>query len=271
MTEMKEFNLKCFIDAANELVRADEVARALWLLDNLPAWYRDNAPDEVVQLKNEIMKRMATPSFYATDAGCELTVNPDSHLYMRNTLRGDLIVKDMKFLNKHNFFPKLFDLGPGEYWTPKLLIHEQVKFSYRPIYVNHPSHDQYRPTFHSVVIGDSIDQPKILFACEIIEHLWHEDEIRYEMNRHLGMADIIHLSTPCYTFDFNCTDWKKEKKDLGHLRAYTPTEFFMTVQKMFPEYILSMWATDILHIRGVNKKTSYDLIKNTKPEEIIAS
>lgn len=266
---MVDENIQCFIDAANELVRADEVARALWLLDNLPAWRRDHPHPEIVALKDEIMARMATPSFYATDVGCEIEFPEDSFKHLRATLRGDLLTRETKWLNANGFTPKIHDLGPGEFSAPRMLIAEGVEFTYYPIYMNHPTYNHYKDKFEHKIVSGEIDQPKVFFACEIIEHLWREEEIRYEMNRHCGMADIIHLSTPLYTFDFTCTDWKAAKKDLGHLRAYVPTEFFLKVQSMFPEYNIQMFSNEIMHIRGTHKDTKFDLIKNTDIAEIL--
>lgn len=269
MNQMVNENIQCFIDCANELVRADEVNRALWLLDNLPAWRRDHPHPDIVSLKNEIMKRMATPSFYSTDVGAEVQIPGDTHLAMVHTIRGDLLTKETKWLNANKFSPKVYDLGPGEFWTPKMLIHQGIEFTYYPIYMNHPTYQHYKKDFEHKISKEPNDQPKIFFACEIIEHLHHEEEIRYEMNRHAGSADIIHLSTPCYTFDYVCQDWKANKKDLGHLRAYTPTEFFLKVQTMFPEYNIQMFSNEILHVRGVHKDTKFDLIKNTNIQDIL--
>ncbi len=263
---MESFNVTCFVDAIHELVRSDEVANALWLCDHLPAWYRDHPPKEITELKNEIMKRMATPSFYATDAGCELTSHPDVHKAMKHSLRGDMIVKEIKHLNSNQTKPILFDVGPGEAWVPRLLIHEEVRFTYYPIYVNHPSYAFYKNQFESALGIPEENATKIFFACEVIEHLWKEDEIRFEMNRHCGLADVIHLSTPLYTFDRKCQNWMADKKDLGHLRAYTPSEFFMKVQQMFPEYDLTLFKSQPMHIRGVLTSTKFEQLKTPAVE-----
>lgn len=271
MKEMVNFNLQAFIDAANELVRADEVANALWLLEKgIPAWYRDHPPQEVLDLKHEIYKRIATPSFYATDAGSELDTHPNVHLLMKQSLRGDIVAKEVRHLNSLKYRPGFYDFGPGEFWTPKLLISENLLFDYQPVWVNHPSYKHYLKDFESVLNKPSPAEPKIFWACEIIEHMWKEDELRYEMQRNIGMADLIHFSTPAYTFDTECVDWKASKKDLGHLRAYTPMEFFLTITKLFPEYDLTLFGhKDIhLHVRGVLRTTKFQDIKSATIETI---
>ncbi len=253
-------NIQCFIDCANELLRADETMRALWLLDNMPAWRRDNPHPEITKLKNEVMKNIATASFYATDAGSELKTDPNVHRIMKHTLRGDMILKETKFLNTKLHKPTVFDLGPGEAFCPKLLIEEKVKFTYYPIFVNHPSFQHYYKDFESALGFPNTNHPNIFFACEVLEHLHKEDELRYEMNRHCGMADVIYISTPLHTFDTNCLDWKT-KGALGHLRAYCPSEFILTVQRMFPEYNLNYFESQPQQIRGVWKDTKFDVVK----------
>lgn len=268
MREMVNFNLQCFLDCANELLRADETERALHLLDNLPAYYRDHKPREVIELKREAMARLATASFYATSRGYELTAPPDSYLRGAESLRGIMIAQEIKTLNENDLMPHVLDLGPGEYWLPQMLNHKGLLFTYEPIFVNHPSHDQYQKSFAKNFLvykqdPPEVDRPKILFAGEIIEHLWNESEIRFEMERHMGLADVVHISTPAYTFDYECIDWRS-KGDIGHLRAYTPSEFQTTVWKMFPEYATQVYVSQILHARGVLQTTKFETIKNLK-------
>ena len=265
---MKNENIQCFLDCAEELLRADETERALWLLDNMPAYRRDNPPAEVVTLKNEIMSQIATASFYATDKGCELVAHPEIHKIMKNSLRGDILVKEMKHLNSSGHSPIFVDLAPGEYAFVRLLIYEKIKFKYIPVWVNGPSYNHYLKDFEST-LDDSLtpNEPKVFFACEIIEHLHKEDELRHNMNRSCGIADIIHISTPKHTFDTNCLDWRF-KGPLGHLRAYCPSEFYRIVERLFPEYELTFFDHQPMHIRGVLKTTKFDSIKNTPIEAI---
>ncbi len=275
MKEIVGFKLNSFIEAANELMRADETANALWLLEKgLPAYYRDHVPKEVQDLKREIMARLATASFYATSTGYELTAPQDAHLQMHLTMRGHQICRDVKNLNDNDLMPHILDLGPGEYWLPRMLQHQQLLFSYQPIFVNHPSHEHYRQhwnenamTYHDRQLNPphGTAAPKILFAGEIIEHLWNEDEIRFEMERHVGLADIVHVSTPLYTFDYQCQDWRS-KGDIGHLRTYTPGEFNLKLLNMFREYEVTTYVSQILHGRAVLRNTPFEAIKNFKME-----
>lgn len=264
---IKDFDVSCFIKAAEELLRADETISALNLLSSLPAWYRQNPPKEVTDLKREVQSRVATASFYATSAGYELTAPEDSHIHVDQTLRGALLLKEIQELNIKGLQPHLLDLAPGEYAFCRNLIHNKCDFSYQPSFVNWPSYNHYEKYFHDQLIDtnrkDLKLHPKVYFCGEIIEHLWQEEELRYEMERQIGLADVIHISTPNMTFDFNCTDWRS-KGDLGHLRTYTPQEFMNTVMRIFPEYQTQVMVSPILHARCVLKTTQFDIPKEIK-------
>jgi hypothetical protein len=145
VTEIKDFNLKCFLDTAEELLRADETIRALWILDNLPGYYRDHVPPEVSKLKREIMKHVATSSFYANSGDYELSANAEeTYKLMENTLRGSLLLEDVKKSNSHKHKPYIFDMGPGEYWMPRMLNLKECEFYYKAIHVNSPSFECFK-------------------------------------------------------------------------------------------------------------------------------
>lgn len=258
---MDNFKVAPFIEAAEELLRADETLRALNLLDNLPAYYRDHVPQEVKDLKREIQKRIATPNFYATSRGYELSAHDDSIYHMDKSLRGYMAIKEVTRMNDNGVIPHIIDFAPGEYWLPSILNLKNLKFSYFPVYLNHPSYEHYKSRFEKFLFDrPSEDQPVIYFAGEVIEHLHREDELRFEMERNYGLADIFHVSTPCYSFDTRCTDWKS-KGDLGHLRTYSPREFTGIMSSMFPEYDSVSYHSQILHCRGVLASTKYEFLK----------
>lgn len=251
---IENFRLDAFLTAINELIRCDETIRALWLLDNLPAYYRDNKPPEIIDLKNELLKRIATPRFYANgDFDCQ--IDPDDKCGMKNTLRGFLIRQDVKHLNDRGLIPHIYDLGPGPYHLPIILKNDGLKFTYKSIELNNKSLE-----FAMPYIGDFIKEPtdeqiKIFVATELIEHLPREEEIKTEMLTECWLADIVHVSTPRYTFDVRDIDWRT--KDIGHLRCYTPDEMVSLMKKIFPEYDGLYFNSMILHAKMVLRKSKH--------------
>ncbi len=226
-----------------------------------------NIPPEVQKLKREIAARIATASFYANSAGYELTAPDNSYEYVENTLRGTLLLRDMKAFNDQDIMPHLLDLAPGEYAFCRMLQHKGIKFTYQPSFVNWPSYNHYKKHFEEILdtnrTSENQSRPIVYFCGEIIEHLHDERELRYEMERQVGLAAIVHISTPNMTFDYQCTDWRS-KGDLGHLRTYTPQEFMTTVSQIFPEYSCQVLVSQILHARLVLRDTKFNIEREIK-------
>ncbi len=266
MIEVKCFDIKPLIAYCEQLLCADETLMALNLLDMVPGYYRDHYPKELLNLRREIMAKIATASFYATDRGCELNSTDEGSEAYINTLRAQLIVMDVKALNKAGRKPVVHDYAPGENWLAIVLEKQGLDFWYNPIYVNHPSNEKFKYRYekylpdNSPVLLDWLQAPAIFSACEVVEHLHRPEEIRFDMERYIGKADVIHVSTPKYTFNPNVTDWRSIG-DLGHLRTWTPKEFFSFVGKTFPEYQIANYDSQILHARCINPDSKYDCIK----------
>jgi len=257
---MNEFNSKVFTDCAEELLRADETERALWLLDNLPAFYRDHIPKRVVDLKNEVLSRITTSQFYSK-ASIEDNLDMNNETKMEDTLRGRLILKDALWFNSQDIRPHIIDYGPGEYWLPIMLNQHKIEFTYEPIFLNIKAHEKIKPWLEKNIsqFPDS-NTSKIFVACEIIEHLWRESDIKTEMLAHGGLADLVHISTPKYSFDTTCSDWRT-KKELAHLRAYTPREFQNILTNLFPEYQALYFDHKVMHARLTHQLTKVSGLK----------
>lgn len=252
------FRVEPLLEVCNMLVAYDEPVRALRILDGigLPGYYRDNPPKEVLHLKRQIHAKLATPNFYMNNIWDKRVEVERSVLTLQNTLRGKLIAEDVKALNKEGKIPHVVDMGPGEYWLAIGLHKTDHKFTYEDIGLTVDAPQKAREILPTEVFTKG-EGPVVFVACEIIEHLYNEGDLRVEMERHAPNAEIIHISTPKYTFDGRLSqlEWKK-KGDLGHLRTYTPSEFWSVVTKMFWDYdwqSIDPSRTEILHMRGSKK------------------
>lgn len=247
MLPIENFNVDAFLDCANALVNADEVERALWLLtDGLPGYYRDNPPSAVLELKDEILKRTATATKYAHSVN---DMYPDDCDYMDGLLRGRAAIAEADLCKRNGQRPLIIDYGPGSYWVEKTLKRKGYEFTYAPV-----SFDR------SPLHGACNHSPKIFFAFEIIEHLWDETELKIEAMRY-GLPDVVHISTPLYTYDFSDVDWRKDRECLGHLRTYTPAELQMIAMKLFPEYQYTFYKDQIMHMRLALRTTQFEFLK----------
>jgi len=258
MKALENFKLQPFLDAANELVRADEVKRAIWILDNLPGFYRDHPPEEVIQLKNEILQRIALPQHYQFGE-CTLVDKEEQFMMLKKILRSALLLETVIELNKINIEPQVVDYGPGDFWVPALLKRENCKFTYRPITVQLPAALYAKQKIDWEEPKDT-DSFRLFFAGEIIEHLWEESDLKTTMlSAGSNLADICQISTPRYSFDTRDFEWRTHRELLGHMRTYTPDEFQNVVRKLFPEYEWFFLDGQVMQINLIKKGSSKEV------------
>ncbi len=145
---------------------------------------------------------------------------------------------------------------------PALLQRQGLKFTYQQVYVNHPTYEASRHRFSKIESDKPFqpDSPLIFVATEVIEHLHCEQEIAHEAARLPRPPDIIHVSTPLYTFNPNVKHWT-DIGWLGHLRTYTPKEFQSVVCDMFRAYEFAYYESNVQHIRLVSPATKFDCIR----------
>lgn len=246
--ERKDFSLKWqpWLDVARELLRFDEVERALTILESLPAWHRDHPIPEIERMKLDIKAALITPHAYMTaDLDSEVTVEGarNNVLYM---LRGKILVKEMDHLKGQN--PHIVDVGPGEYWVPIGLHALGYQFSYQPVGMDVSARKKADP--HIRHLPTEKAGPTVFVAHEIIEHLPSTQDLTIEALRYCGgWPDYVHLSTPCYTYDVQEKNWNRPN-GLPHLRAYTPQEFVAEAKKLFPGYNWEWQSDQIQSLRG---------------------
>lgn len=244
------FDPKPFIEAAESLVKHDEVERALSLLKNIPAHYRDNPPKEIVELLKEIRSRVFLASDYVQDSRDSL-VSDDQAKEIGNSLsRAKMLLAEIQKYNAQSpkKRPHVLDFGPGNYVIPMFMRQMKADFTYKGIALTETSRLQARAHLEDIWIErDVAIRPNIFVAFEVIEHLHNVEEIRQVFDRGVAVPEQIFLSTPRYTFDLNL-NWRT--KGLEHLRAYTPNEFKNTVQKLFPEFKLELFNEQIMVIHG---------------------
>lgn len=261
--------LEPFLDAAEQLVLADEVERALALLDNLPAVWRHEPPPEVTRLRDEILERIATPADYVKiEEGMRPYFTSDEHR-MRETLRYDCIATDVGKLNEKGLVPVISDFGPAEYWLPVLLEHVGMRFCYSARHLNQRLYDQAAFSFmksHTRIPG--ADSPRMFCALEIIEHMPRPQDLRVEALKCGRLPDIIHVSTPRHAYQDGETNWRNRKL-LGHLRAYTLNELSSELQAVFPEYAQTVYDSTILHSRLVWRGTKIEGVRGTMGVDIL--
>lgn len=250
---LESFDADRIAAVVEDYVNADEVERALWILDNLPGKYRDFPPTQLKHLKESILQAMVTPHAYmASGLDCNAYAEVDASNLLFYFLRAILVRLEVERYNAKGVTPHIIDVGPGEYFIPLGLKHLGAKFTYCDVGMDPKPALDARPRIKEHLrLRPDPGQPVIFLALEIIEHVAQPKELVVEALRYAGkMPERIHLSTPCYTFDGRKKDWRKSC-GLPHLRTYTPKEFLQVVDSLFPGYALELYYADILSIRGV--------------------
>lgn len=225
--EIDQVIAKSFCDLAVLLVQYDEVERALLILNNLPAYYRDHEPKSVTDLKAAIQSKIMLPQDYATHAtDDQQLIDRDDIIHILS--RGQILMNEIKTANDNGVTPHIVEVGPGNYWLPLNLSKAGHKFTYSAIGVVPDLHIEFKkqlPVEHQVQHKES---PVFFVAYEVIEHLHNVDELSIIASRIPNLSKIF-LSTPKYTYKLN-DDWYE---GLQHLRAYTPNEFLTEAQRLF--------------------------------------
>lgn len=265
---LKNWNEANLLNHVSSLLHADEAERALLVLDNVPAYFRDNPTTAMTKLRGEILGAMITAHAYMS-SGLDAEVRPELAVpTMQSLLRGLLVKAEVERYTKKNpkagnfetsypTVPHLIDVGPGEYFIPMALQELQMPFTYWDIVMDKNT----APRAYEVISGrrqqkaTSIEDPTIFLALEIIEHLADPRELAVEALRHSGKwPERVHLSTPRYCYDGNEKNWNKPC-GLPHLRCYTPKEFVHAATYIFPGYVWQFYESQPMSLRGMRSDT----------------
>lgn len=236
------FDIDKYLDCVEGMITADEVERALWMLANPPAWYRDNEPERLKEIRQSLHEALFTPSQYS--AADNDTDNCDPALLAEYfPARAQQLWDLISALNLQDVRPNIMELGPGSFWLPYSLASRGCRFSYEYQSLGGPGYKSEPPT---------PDAPNILVSFELIEHLHNEMEIYQAYLKFKKKAQYIFISTPAYTWGGGMRDWRG--KQLGHLRTFTPKEFSNTVMKMFGDgYDWKCMLSDTICMEGKRK------------------
>jgi len=232
------FNVDRYLDATEDMINADEVERAFWMLDNLPAYYRDHVPARAIEIKESLHRQLFTAVQYLS-IGQEI----DLDLTLSNFPgRAQILQKMIERLNSENNIPHLMDYAPGAHWIQKCLLQLGLRFTYEWKGLDYDGPPELIP---------EPDAKVIFTAFEIIEHLSNEWEIYQNYLKFSRPADIVMLSTPFYSCPKSGPDWRNQA--LGHLRTYTPVEFMNIIGKMFQGFEWECFTDETIILIGKKK------------------
>lgn len=210
------FDIDKYLDCVEGMILADEVERAFWMLSNPPAWYRDNEPERLKDIRESLHRVLFTPVEYA-EADREILEPGDAW-----PPRGDIVDQAVEAFNKDQVCPHIMEIGGGSLWLSHGLQKRGRTFTYSSRTLGHATK------------APELDGPGVFVAFELIEHLSNEMEIYQAYLKFKHRARYVFLSTPLHTYGGGMAHWRGQA--LGHLRAYTPKEFSASFRKLFPDY-----------------------------------
>lgn len=248
------FDANKYLSCVEEMITCDEVERAFWMLENLPAWYRDNPPPEVLKIKEHLYRQLFTVIDYAK-------LKCDVNFHSRN--KEEVISSIFKIPRfKHvldlvvgindefNTIPHIVELAPGSHAIPYGLSNAGAVFTYMGEGLNLVENEKAQVHLSNWRIKTPGDEnvKKIFVAFELIEHLRTPEDIYHYSLKHECEWDFICLSTPQYTWKGGQGEWFRNS--LGHLRAYTPLEFTNFAKKYWPTYNWNITLGDEMLLMG---------------------
>lgn len=224
------------------MINADEVAFALRMLSSLPAWYRDNEPTEVTQMRKKLYQQLFTNHDYHSKADF---ANDNKDVFDETWPRGQAVLEIIKKYNTQNICPHIFELGPSNFWMAKGLLMRGAKFT-----INGIDFDKAHIEEAKKILPWSEQQrtPTIFVAFELIEHLNNTDELRHYLEQLEVTPEYVCLSTPLYCYGGGRNNWVNN--NLGHLRTWTPKEFTLEAQDLFPGYEFKIMKSDCMVLTG---------------------
>lgn len=227
------FDVDKYLDCVEGMILADEVERALWMLDNFPAYYRDNYPARASEIRRSLHEALFTPIEYAK---ADRQVSGAGEGW---PARGDVVADLVRKLNAVGKVPNIMELSPGTGWLSAGLKSRGLNFTYESRSLT----DAPGPVYGSEI--------NILICMELIEHLANPMEAYQAYLKFQKQARYLVLSVPLYTWGGGLPSWRGQA--LGHLRTYCPQEFYDLCRKMFgPQYEWKCYLSDTISMEGTH-------------------
>lgn len=249
-------DMSIILAAIKEYMKADEVELAIWILDHLPSYYKDNPPPEFVELRRKIFEQCLTTQDYIFDnSGERLTQEEIINYYNHpSQLRFKIVAEKVKALNDQGITPHITELGAGEFWLAVGMKQERLSFTYYPIVLN-----QDHLLRAEELLGPMVQPRKNcyeMYVCmETAEHLWSPQEIFHYYARYKIQAQYLAFSTPKYTCLGGMPDW--EQKPIGHIRAWSPKQFHSFLSQYFYGFTWRHIDSDLMVFIGESQTTAY--------------
>lgn len=240
------------IRAIEGMIKADELEIAFRMCDEIPAWYRENYPAELTEIKQTLYTNLYSPMTYASD------IDEASYTYaqvVEQVARGycyprlDILKELIQSMNKQGKKPWLFELSTSHGPIPIGLKESGCEFDFCAKNFNQAALQKVRSWLDSIWLDAPVaGQPTIFINFESLEHAYRQEDVKNDFYK-LGLDfDHILLSVPNGCLGGGLENWRTRR--LGHLRGYTLKEFSDLAQSFFKGYEWRCWPSVSLVLHG---------------------
>jgi hypothetical protein len=247
------WDLNVHLLAIEQMIRADEIQIALQMIDQVPAWYRENRPAEIEQIRKTIYRQHYDIFLYGNDpdeAAQNEAICKEQWFGNYCYPRAEIITAEIKRLNDELRTPWIFDLSCSHGNLGVGLRDAGLKFNYLGKSMNWRAADKLKGWMGAAWADQpQDDQTTILVCTEALEHAWDPGDIVRAAYKTWANYDQIFFSTPLGCLGGGLPNW--ETRPLGHIRGYTPDEFLKFAIENFPGYSWKLYksASMVLHGR----------------------
>lgn len=239
------FHIDDWLSLIEQYITCDEVERAMWLLDNPPAFYRDFYPRKAKELRDKLLTQFFTATDYAKDPVTDDQIGACDF----DVPRAKLVTDYVRKMNIEGIIPHIAECAPGNYWLPFVLKRQELGFTYFGASLDPDLQKRASEKIGAHWSDKSLGYQTAFVCFEMIEHLHNPVEIYQSYLKTCpGGAQTIFLSTPKYTFGGGMSDWFENP--LGHLRAYTPREFHQFAVKHWHDFKWSGYDGHVMCLVG---------------------
>lgn len=247
------WSLEEHIKAVIGMIRADEIQIALRMCDEVPAWYRENRPKELEDIKKTLYQRLYDAIEYSNDpdeANCtrEFGESQWTNGYMHP--RAEIItqiIQDDKSLK--GIDPWIFDLGCSHGNLLLGLLKITRAFSYKGVGLNFKIIEKVKTwASHHWQDHPIQGQKTILYCTEVIEHCMNPMDIVQSAYKPGIDWDVILLSVPLGCLGGGLPDW--DTRRLGHVRGWTKKEFSDFASTHWPGYDWTLYVAPSMVLVG---------------------
>lgn len=224
------------IAAIEQMIRADEIEIALKMLDQIPAWWRENYPQELTEIRTTLYRNLYDTFEYASDSDEAGWAKEDAEAQFLTAYtypRAEILLDTVKQFNAQGLTPWVFELSTSHGLLPLGLKKHGAIFRFAAKNLNQPALLKVKEWLGPVWADEpSRDQPTVFVFTEALEHAYREEDLRQSYYK-LGIDfDVVILSVPYGCLGGGLPNWRERR--IGHVRGYTRNDFIKLANDYFP-------------------------------------